>query len=76
MSEKVLSTKVSDEDVETIKSIAEEKGRTVSSLLRELLDREVKKRKVDWDSPCFGKSPREDQPKKEGAEVDEILYGE
>lgn len=75
MSEKVLSTKVSEEDVETIKSIAEEKGSTVSSLLRELLNEEIKTKKVDWDSSCFGKSPRNDRPKKEGAEVDEIVYG-
>ncbi|MGM0509671.1 MAG: hypothetical protein ACQESD_00890 [Thermoplasmatota archaeon] len=76
MSEKVLSTKVSEEDVETIKSIAEEKGSTVSSLLRELLHREIKTKKVDWDSTCFGTSPREDKPNKEGAEVDNIFYGD
>ncbi|MFW5904488.1 MAG: ribbon-helix-helix protein, CopG family [Candidatus Saliniplasma sp.] len=75
MSEKVLSTKVPKEDVETIKSIAEEKGRTVSSLLRELIDSEIKKKKVDWNSPCFGKEPRDDQPKKKDAKIDEIVYG-
>ena len=75
MVEKVLSTKVSDEEVETIKSIAEEKGTTVSALLRELLDDEIKKKNVDWDTSCFGTDPRNDEPKERRITVDEVVYG-
>ena len=76
MPDKVLSTKVPEEDIEEIKSIAEEKGKTVSSLLRELLEKEVQKKKVDWDSPPFGSNPRDDEPKEKEAKIDEVLYGE
>jgi len=76
MPDKVLSTKVPEEDIEEIKSIAEEKGKTVSSLLRELLEKEVQKKKADWDSPCFGSNPRDDEPKEKEAKIDEVLYGE
>lgn len=76
MPDKVLSTKVSEEDVREIKSIADEKGKTVSSLLRELLMKELEYKNVDWDSPCFGSHPREDEPKRKGAGVDEIIYGD
>ncbi|MEF8873598.1 MAG: hypothetical protein V5A88_02880 [Candidatus Thermoplasmatota archaeon] len=75
MSDKVLSTKVREEDVEEIKGLAEEEGKTVSGFLRELLDREIQKTKGGWDDPCFGSDPRDDEPKKKDAEVDEILYG-
>lgn len=75
MSDKVLSTKVREEEVEAIKSLAEEEGKTVSGLLRELLDREIRKTKADWDDPCFGSDPRDDEPKKKDAEIDETLYG-
>ena len=54
MAEVVLSTKFPEEQVETIRSIVEEKGITVSALLRELLDGEIKKKKVDWGASCFG----------------------
>ncbi|MFW6083561.1 MAG: hypothetical protein ACOC7O_02865 [Thermoplasmatota archaeon] len=76
MSDKVLSTKVPEEEIEEIKSIADEKGKTVSSLLRELLEKEVQKKKVDWDSPCFGSNPRDDESKEKEAKIDEVIYGE
>ena len=75
MTERVLSTKVTDEEVELIKSIAEEKGTTVSAFLRELIDAELTERRVDWTAPCFGTKPREDKPKKPMVSIDEILYG-
>ena len=75
MAENVLSTKVSEEEVKTIKSIAEEKSTTVSGLLRELLNNEIKKKTVNWNAPCFGLYPRDDEPKKKKAAVDEVLYG-
>ena len=76
MSDKVLSTKVPEEKVKKIKSIAEEKGESISSLLRKLLDEEILKKEVNWDSPCFGSAPREDEPEDSEAEIDETLYGE
>ena len=76
MSDKVLSTKVPEEMVKKIKSIAEEKGESISSLLRKLLDEEILKKEVNWDSPCFGSAPREDEPEDSEAEIDETLYGE
>ncbi len=76
MSEKVLSTKVSKEKVEEIKSITDEKDETISSFLRELLNKEIRKKKPNWDEPCFGSDPRDDDPKKKDTEVDEIVYGE
>ena len=75
MAEVVLSTKVPEEQVETIKIIVEEKGTTVSGFLRELLDGEIKKKKVDWNASCFGYDTRDDEPKKKDASVDEIVYG-
>ena len=75
MTDKVLSTKVTEEEVELMKSIAEEKGTTVSSLIRELIDEEITKRNVDWDSSCFGINPRNDKPKKQKVTIDEIVYG-
>ncbi|MDP7266494.1 MAG: hypothetical protein QGH39_13140 [Candidatus Thermoplasmatota archaeon] len=75
MAEVVLSTKFPEEQVETIRSIVEEKGITVSALLRELLDGEIKKKKVDWGASCFGLEPRSDEPKKREATVDDIVYG-
>ena len=75
MAEVVLSTKVPEEQVETIKSIVEEKGTTVSGFLRELLDEEIRKKKVDWSASCFGHEARDDEPKKKDASVDEIVYG-
>ena len=75
MIEKVLSTKVSSDEVEMIKSIAEEKGTTVSAFLRELIDDEIKKKNVDWDAPCFGTDPRNDKPKKQRVTIDEVVYG-
>ncbi len=76
MSDKVLSTKVKEEDVEEIKSLAEEKEKTISGYLRELLDKEIQKAKGDWSDPCFGLNPRDDEPKKKEASIDEILYGD
>ena len=76
MSDKVLSTKVPEEKVKKIKSIAEEKGESISSLLRKLLNEEIQKKETNWDSPCFGSKPREDEPKDSEAEIDETLYGE
>lgn len=75
MSEKVLSTKVTVEDVEIIKSIAEVNGITVSALLRELLKAEIKNRNISWDAYCFGSAPRNDVPKNKRASIDEIVYG-
>jgi hypothetical protein len=75
MTEKVLSTKVTNEEVEMIKSIAEEKGTTVSALLRELIDDEITKKNVDWFAPCFGINPRYDKPKKQRVTIDEVVYG-
>ena len=75
MNERVLSTKVSDEDVEVIKSIAEEKGTTVSAFLRELIEDEIKKKSVDWDASCFSAEPRNDKPKKRSVTIDEVVYG-
>ncbi|MFO7991985.1 MAG: hypothetical protein R6U61_06815 [Thermoplasmata archaeon] len=75
MSDKVLSTKVPDDEVETIKNIAEEEDESISSLLRKLLHKEVQKKKVDWRSPCFGSNPREDEPKIKDTTIDEVLYG-
>lgn len=75
MSDKVLSTKVPDEEVEMIKNIAEEEGESISSLLRKLLHKEVQKKKIDWDSPCFGSNPRDDEPLKKDTDIDDILYG-
>lgn len=75
MSDKVLSTKVSEEEIDEIKSIAEERGESISSLLRKLLHEEIQKKKADWDSPCFGSGPRDDEPKKKDAEIDEVIYG-
>lgn len=70
-----MSTKVPEEQVETIKCIVEERGTTVSALLRELLYEEIKKKEADWDAPCFGLEPRSDKPRKKEASVDEIVYG-
>lgn len=75
MSDKVLSTKVSEEEMDEIKSLAEEKDKTISSLLRELLEQEIKKKQADWDAGCFGAEPRDDKPKKKDTTVDEVLYG-
>ena len=75
MTEKVLSTKVTDEEVEMFKSIAEERGTTVSALIRELIDDEIKNKNVDWDAPCFGMNPRADEPKRHLATIDEVVYG-
>ncbi len=75
MSDKVLSTKIPEEVAEKIKSIAEERDESISSLLRKLLNEEIQKKEVGWDSPCFGSEPREDEPKKRDADIDEVLYG-
>ena len=75
MTEKVLSTKVTNEEVEMIKSIAEERGTTVSALLRELIDDEINNKNVDWDAQCFGTNPRNDEPKKHKVTIDEVVYG-
>jgi hypothetical protein len=75
MTDKVLSTKVTDEEVDIIKSIAEEKGTTVSALLRTFIEAQIAKRNVDWDAPCFGTNPRDDKPKKQKVTVDDVVYG-
>lgn len=75
MGEIVLSTKVSAEQAEIFRSIAEERGTTVSGLVREFIDVEVERKKVDWDAACFGREARDDEPRDGDASVDEILYG-
>lgn len=74
MTEKVLSTKVSREEVEIIKNIADERGKTISALLRELIDEEIKGKIPDWTAACFGTDPRDDEPKSDSS-IDEVLYG-
>ncbi len=74
MTEKVLSTKVSREEKEIIKKIADERGKTLSALLRELIDEEIKGKIPDWTAPCFGTDPRADEPKSDSS-IDEVLYG-
>lgn len=75
MAEVVLSTKIPEEQAETIRSIIDERGTTVSGFIRELIDVEINKKKVDWNSSCFGPKARNDDPKEKDASVDEIVYG-
>lgn len=75
MSDKVLSTKVSEDEMDDIRSLAEEKGETISSLLRKLLNQEIKQKQADWDAECFGDEPRDDEPEEKDKTVDEVLYG-
>lgn len=75
MTEKVLSTKVTNQDIEIIKTIAEVNGTTVSALLRELIEAEIKNKNISWDASCFGSNPRNDKPKYRNASIDEVVYG-
>ncbi len=75
MAEVVLSTKLSGEQAEIVRSIVEEKGTTVSGLIRELIDAEIERRRVDWDASCFGREARDDNPRYKEKSVDDVLYG-
>ena len=74
MTEVVLSPKIPEEQEETIRSIIDERGTTVSRFIRELIDKEINRKKVDWDASCFGSKARNDNPKEKDASVDEIVY--
>ena len=46
----------------------------VSGLIRELIDAEIERRRVDWDASCFGREARDDNPRYKEKSVDDVLY--
>jgi hypothetical protein len=75
MATEPLTTKVPQEEANTLRRLAEERGTTVSALIRELLQKAVRNGESDWNAPCFGGAPLRDEARYPQASIDELAYG-
>jgi len=77
MSDKVITSKVSDEEYEFARLLADERQMTLSALIRSLLMEQRDRRKGNWNDPCFGGEPitGDPDPRYDGKSIDEVVYG-